>query len=505
MILEPSTSPRASTAGAVGTPLAEPGRVSGLHLESALGRYAQPADREMISRGALRLEVKLTPARIVGWMVAVVVFLGLGAYWDERREADAALADFGHAQVMVAEGAAETIRAAWDARVGMSVDVRDVAKPHLARLERPGQIEVLLNGPHGLETLTGDVVHSSAIEARFSRGLGDAPWVRLTHPEAVALGLPERTAIVGLAEVSLPGAGRWGIAVAATARRERDREERGLWRVGLGFLLASTVVVTFGTLALRRQREDLGLAQRLAVAEAVQARDERLVRADKLATLGAMAMGIAHQVATPLSVIMARAQRLAPRVSTDARAQRAVAAITEQTQRINEIVRAFLQLARGGTPTLVHANPLALVHGAVELVGHRFDKAGVSLRVQRGDKLPEIACDPRLFEQVLVNLLLNACDACRRGGAVVLQLEASDGNVVFTVEDDGIGISSSAVQRATEPFFTTKEPGEGSGLGLAIAQEIVGHHHGTLEIAPLPGRGTRARVVIPIASREGSS
>ncbi len=443
----------------------------------------------------------LTPARIVGWMVTVIVLLGVVAYIDERREAEAALADFGVWQAMAAEGAAATLRAAWPVEGGTKAEALTLAKKHLARLDKPGQVVLLLHEPDraGLVALDGSLYRSPPVESRFSAAPTDGSWVRLSHAESVALGLPARTSIVGLAALDLEGAGRWGIAVAATARRERDREERGLWRVFLGFLLASGVVVTFGTLALRRQRAELGLAQRLAVAEAVQARDDRLVRADKLATLGAMAMGIAHQVATPLSVIKARAERLAPRVSSDDHATRAVSAIAAQAQRINEIVRAFLQLARGGTPTLIHTNPGALVDAAAELVGHRFDKARVELRTERADDLPEMACDPRLFEQVLVNLLLNACDACASGGHVTMSVEAKDGAIVFTVADDGIGISPGAIQRATEPFFTTKAPGEGSGLGLAIAREIVGHHHGTLDLAPRANKGTRARVVVPCA------
>ncbi len=100
--------------------------------------------------------------------------------------------------------------------------------------------------------------------------------------------------------------------IITSAHRERDREEHALWRVALSFLLASTIVVTFGTLALRLQRKESEAAKKLAVTEAVHARDDRLVQADKLATLGTLAAGIAHQVATPLGVIVARAERLAP-------------------------------------------------------------------------------------------------------------------------------------------------------------------------------------------------
>jgi two-component system NtrC family sensor kinase len=446
-------------------------------------------------------EAQMTPARIIAWMVMVVVLLGAAAYWDERREADAALADFGAGEAKVAAAAAAIVRASLDATPETGVDPRESVAPRLTQLEQPGRIEILLRRPgqKGLETLTGALLRSPPIERAFAHGLGAEPWVRLTHLEAVQLGLPPRTAMAGLVEMDLGAGARWGLVVVATAIRERNREERGLWRVALAFLLASATVVTFGTLALRRQRTELELAQRLAIAEAVQVRDERLVRADKLATLGAMAMGIAHQVATPLGVIVGRSERL---VVTDEKSSRAVAAIRKQARRINEIVRAFLRLARGGTPTLVHSSPATLAREAVELVSHRFDKAGVTLRTTMEDHIPAIACDPSLFEQVLVNLLLNACDACSRGGHVTLAVSASLRAVTFAVEDDGVGISAASAQRATEPFFSTKAPEDGTGLGLVIAQEIIGHHHGTLELLPLPEKGTRARVEIPLPATE---
>jgi signal transduction histidine kinase len=108
-----------------------------------------------------------------------------------------------------------------------------------------------------------------------------------------------------------------------------------------------------------------------------------------------------------------------------------------------------------------------------------------------------------LFEQVLVNLLLNACDACEEGGAVSLRVGVDEAcaHVEFVVTDDGVGISSDAAERVTEPFFTTKPEGKGTGLGLAIANEIVKHHFGSLRLGPrADGRGTRASVELPAST-----
>jgi signal transduction histidine kinase len=236
----------------------------------------------------------------------------------------------------------------------------------------------------------------------------------------------------------------------------------------------------------------------LRLAEALRARDERLVRADKLATLGALATGIAHEVSTPLGVIVGRAEQLVPRVAGDERATRSVTAILQQAARIEQVIRAFLTLVRGGVPSLEHADPRELARAAIEVVEHRFTQAGVRLVADDGPTLPEIACDRRLLEQALVNLLLNACDACKPGDTVALEVALEEGHVAFLVSDDGSGISADAAARATEPFFTTKPAGLGSGLGLAITKEIVQHHRGTLSVGPRQGRcGTVARISLP--------
>jgi signal transduction histidine kinase len=116
--------------------------------------------------------------------------------------------------------------------------------------------------------------------------------------------------------------------------------------------------------------------------------------------------------------------------------------------------------------------------------------------------LPAIACDPRLLEQALVNLLLNACDACAANGLVVLHARGDSERVAFVVTDDGDGITAESAARVFEPFFATRGPGQGPGLGLAIANEIVKHHRGTLTLEPRPRvKGTRACIEIPVVQR----
>jgi signal transduction histidine kinase len=258
------------------------------------------------------------------------------------------------------------------------------------------------------------------------------------------------------------------------------------------------LVLAFGGLALRTQRNQMSLAYELEVASVQSQLDERLVRADKLATMGALATGIAHEVSTPLGVIVGRAEQVLAKLGGDDRSTRAVETIVQQAERISDIVRGFLALARGDSPRMARVDPAAVGNVALSLVQHRFAKAGVHLTSFSDPKLPEIGCEPRLMEQVLVNLLLNACDACEPGGNVDLRVVAEERRVAFVVTDDGSGISADAAARIMEPFFTTKAEGKGSGLGLAIANELVKHHHGSLSVAARHGHpGTRACVELP--------
>src|SRR5262249_42150235 len=131
------------------------------------------------------------------------------------------------------------------------------------------------------------------------------------------------------------------------------------------------------------------------------------------------------------------------------------------------------------------------------LVEHRFAKAGVRLTTIAAPDLPRLRCDLPMLQQALSNLLLNACDACDKGGSVEVFALSDDERISFIVTDDGVGITPEAAARATEPFFTTKAAGKGTGLGLAISSEIIKMHRGSLEITPAGARGTRASVHLP--------
>jgi signal transduction histidine kinase len=479
--------------------------------------------------------------------VAIAVVTGL-AWWDEQREAEAALLDLENEQSILAASLASSLHAhltsiqrdavlvgehgpgvvenryspiavrsadapravvAGVGRLLLSVPISEGRVVDLGaragdlvdrdqRVVRPGVLMLLLAPPNEdtLHAVDGSLVASPPLRGALERG---GETLRLGRPEAAQVGLPARTSMAGIARVDAGDLGRWGVVAVVSAARERDREKRAMWRLVLGVLVASGLVLAFGGAALRRQRKELELERELAIAEVQRERDEDLLKAERVATMGTFAMGIAHEVATPLGVIVGRAEQLLGRLGSDERAARGARAILEQADRIQHIVRRFLDMARGGPPALERADPATIVRSAVHGVEHRFTKAQVSLEADIPASMPPIQCDRDLLEQAIVNLLLNAYQACSAGGHVTLSARADAEQVAFVVTDDGAGISEEDARRASEPFFTTKPPGSGSGLGLAIATEIVKSHRGRLMLMPNPEKGTRACIEIPIA------
>lgn len=437
----------------------------------------------------------------LGMLIAIGAVTGL-AWWDERREAAASLQDLAAEQSIIAS----TVAAAAKAHLAGRGEA-DVSAPH-ALLRA-------LDGLHGVTVFVaagsddtfyaqdGSRVSAPPLRDALERG---ASSVRLSRPEAASLGLPTRTAVAGLASVDLGHLGRWSLATVATAARERDREKRAQARLLLGVLVASALVLAFGTAALRKQRRELELARDLAVAEAQRASEEKLARAQRLATMGTFAAGITHEVATPLGVIVGRAEQIEQILKRgrgdDERVLRNVQAILAQVDRIQQVIRSFLAMSRGGPPSLDLTSPTEVARSAADLVEHRLTRANVSLKKDVPETMPAILCDRALLEHAIGNLLLNACDACGPGGHISFTARSDSERVAFVVTDDGVGIAPEDAARVSEPLFTTKADTGGHGLGLAIVTEIAKSHRGELSLGPNSPRGTRACIEIPIAQAD---
>jgi len=453
--------------------------------------------------GKARRRSSIASARTSRLLLAVVGSISLVgglAYWDAVRESRAALEDLGLEQANVARGIAAALALGTE-EVKRSVLAGMPWEPPAA--DRPRALKWFLLEPEGgrLDGSDGTVVSSERVIEAARRG---ADSVDLSRTEALAFGLPARTGLVGLATIERGPLAGWTIAVAATVSRERDRERWAQKRLVLSVLGPTGLLLLLGGITLRTQRKELELERELAVATAREEQSDRLASASRAAALGTLALGVAHEVSTPLGVIAGRAELLVPKLQGDTRAIAAVDAILEQTQRISQVIRGLLGLARGDRMSSDHLSAVEIAKRAVALVEHRFTTAGVRLVIEVVGDAPMLTGDARLLENAIVNLLLNACDASMRGAGVRLVVRADVGRVQFCVDDDGSGILPEHAQKVLEPFFTTKASGEGTGLGLAIANEIVKSHLGTLSVMPRFPRGTRAVVEIP-ADQGGAS
>ena len=234
-------------------------------------------------------------------------------------------------------------------------------------------------------------------------------------------------------------------------------------------------------------------------AELVESR-ERLAQSEKLAAIGELAAGIAHELNTPLGSILVAAEVTREGAAAGSEGAQMLGDIVRETKRCKEITRSLLDLARKRELKLEETDAGEVVKQAVELVKRESGaRAGcVEVDVPRG--LPSVRADAGALGQVVVNVLKNAIDAVEgRAGAKVRVLADCDmGEVKVRVEDNGPGIGKEALKRVFEPFYTTKEPGRGTGLGLPVSYAIMRDLKGEIAIESVEGRGTSVTLMLPI-------
>jgi signal transduction histidine kinase len=269
---------------------------------------------------------------------------------------------------------------------------------------------------------------------------------------------------------------------------------RALWRRSLLFLSASGL----GILVLG----GMGLAALFRAQarhhERVHVLERRLTRQERLAALGHLAAGVAHEVRNPLNAIGMGVQRLEREYAPAHAAEEfhtLCRIIRGEVARLNTIVQEFLTLAR--TPTLQRA-PIAvatLLQEVTSLIEAEAQARAVRLTIQVSESLPPLFLDRQHMQQALLNLLLNALQATPPGGAVQVTAEAGAAEVCITITDQGSGIAPERLERIFDPYFTTKP--EGTGLGLPIALQIIQAHGGTLDVRSILGQGTTVDVRLP--------
>jgi PAS domain S-box-containing protein len=225
--------------------------------------------------------------------------------------------------------------------------------------------------------------------------------------------------------------------------------------------------------------------------------EEQLQHADKMASIGLLAAGVAHEVNTPLAGISSYTQMLRDQVGAGDGQADLLVKIEKQTFRAAKIVNNLLNFARSGTAEMEPLDLNKVLSDVVSLVEHQLDKARIKVRRDFAPRLPTVRGNESRLQQVFFNLVLNARDAMPRGGWLTLVTRAEDDAAVVEVADTGEGIRREHIKRIYDPFFTTKGIGRGTGLGLSVSYGILQEHGGAIFVESTPGQGTTFQVALP--------
>jgi signal transduction histidine kinase len=260
--------------------------------------------------------------------------------------------------------------------------------------------------------------------------------------------------------------------------------------VGVGSVLIGMIVADTDR-KLRRQYAEL------------QETQQQLGQAAKLASIGELTGGVAHEINTPITSILALASHLAEgrNAASLAPGQReSLEVIVQQAQRVARIVRNLLTFSRQSRLELSRVDVGEHLETALSLLEHRLRNANIRLQREIDLELPQVLGDANRLTEVFVNLLNNAIDSMSAGGTVTVRAQSIadyGGSVRVEVSDTGSGIPSENLNRIFDPFFTTKEPGKGTGLGLSISHGIVKDHGGHIWAQSQLGAGSQFTVILP--------
>jgi len=228
---------------------------------------------------------------------------------------------------------------------------------------------------------------------------------------------------------------------------------------------------------------------------------KQLIQAEKLATVGTLAGGVAHEINNPLTAILTNAQMLLLTVQ-DADEKASLELIEEASQRCREIVRKLMTYSRKpfGGREVTEVDLEQVVHSVIAFLGFNLTQDNINVNTKFENCPLIVKGNQNELEQVFTNLILNARDAIfkiKKKGEIAISISGTAGDIIVQIQDDGVGIAGDHISKIFDPFFTTKEVGKGTGLGLSICQSIVDQHHGTIEVKSERDHGTTFTIKLP--------
>jgi signal transduction histidine kinase len=301
---------------------------------------------------------------------------------------------------------------------------------------------------------------------------------------------------LGGSSLALP-LGESGVIFLVTDAEMTERQR------GILVTIASQVVLG---LESARYRDQLAraLSQRTEALNQLEKSQRQLVQSGKMAAVGQLAAGVAHELNSPLAAVLLQIQssKMRLEIGNLEKATRSLEVAERATNTAQRIIDKLLRFSHVSNQSRLPVRVDALYRDTLEMVGDPVRKSGVALQVDPVDDGLEVLGDPLELQQLLTNLLLNARDAAVanrqvRPATIRVTAQRQGDSVLVTVADSGAGMSAEVLERAFEPFFTTKEIGEGTGLGLSLAYQIVESHQGTIEARNSPEGGAVVTVVLP--------
>jgi PAS domain S-box-containing protein len=230
--------------------------------------------------------------------------------------------------------------------------------------------------------------------------------------------------------------------------------------------------------------------------------EEQLIQAEKLAAMGQMLAGVAHELNNPLTAILGASELLRERAGTDENTKRQLEMTHRQARRAARIVQNLLEFSRPASPQKKALDLNFVIDRTLQLHEHSLRRNSIEVDFRSSPGLPSTVGDANQLIQVFLNLVSNAEQAIREirpSGRIQIRLGQSGSRIFATVQDDGVGIKPETLPKLFDPFFTTKRPGGGTGLGLSICLSIVREHGGDIEVESLPAGGAAFTVFLPVA------
>ena len=224
---------------------------------------------------------------------------------------------------------------------------------------------------------------------------------------------------------------------------------------------------------------------------------EQLRHADRLATIGQLSAGVAHELNEPIGSILGFAQLLKKDTDLSAQAKKDIEKIMRASLHAREVIKKLMLFARQMPPNKTRVNLNQIVDESLYFLESRCAKEGIKVIRKLSPKLPDVTADQAQMTQILVNTVVNAIQAMPYGGQLTVRTKTSDNSVLLLIEDTGVGMEENIQRQIFQPFYTTKDVGQGTGLGLAVVYGIVTSHGGTIHVDSSVGLGTTIEIRLP--------